>query len=190
MGLKQILSSLETKPVLVELGNESIAFYPVRLRAILKAQSVIAEMAKAACALFDPNEEDYVKKTISKQKVNIAEDVDQEEMAEVEATVIDSISPVHAKERIKRRETAVMDAINALLSEENVQKVAILIEDSSRGACEIDAILDADPTVLMPILRGTLRANFSVFGGIAGKAMARAEKALGSALDGDAESPE
>jgi hypothetical protein len=157
----------------------------------MKAQSVVADLAKAATALFDPNHDDYVKKTITKQKMDLAEDGEAPDVAEVDATVIDAISPVHAKERIARREKAVHEAISTLLDEENLLKVAIIVEDSSRGVCEQDAFLDASPEIVMTLLRATLRANFSVFGGVVGKALTRAETALGSALDGtEEESPE
>lgn len=191
MGLKQILSSLDVKAVEVNVHGETIQFYPVRLRALMKAQSVIADLAKAATSLFDPNEDDYTKKTITKQKMDLAEDGEEPDMQEIDATVIDAISPVHAKERIKRREQSVHEAISALLDEENLTKVAIIVEDSSRGVCEQEAFLEATPEIVTSLLRATLRANFSVFGGVVGKAMARAESALGNALDGDEEeSPE
>ena len=55
--------------------------------------------------------------------------------------------------------------------------------------------MDSPPDVLVSLLRGTLKANFSVFGGAAGKAMTRVDQTLGAILeveptDDDEESPE
>lgn len=211
MGLAAILSSMEEKPHTIEFGGESIDFFPVRLRALLKAQTVVSQMAKAAVSIFDPNADDYTKKTIVKQPININEGLSEidpesgepiidattgepiaapEEMVTVDTTVIDAISPVHAKERIARRQKDVEGAISTLLNEDNIDRVILLIEDSSRGQCDMESLQNIEVPHLIPLLRATLKANFSVFGGLVGKAMSRAETKLGDVLGSDEESAE
>ena len=200
-GLAAILSSMEATPHTIEIGGNEIDFFPVRLRAILKAQAVVSQMARAAVSLFDPNSDDYTKKTIVKQPVNINDGETMvnekgdtvampEEMVTVDTTVIDAISPVHAKERIARRQKDVQEAIKVLLDEQNIDRVIMLIEDSSRGQCDLATLHDIEVPHLIPLLRATLKANFSVFGGLVGKAMNKATGALDNALGNAEESGE
>jgi len=186
-GLAAILSSVKTKPHVIELEGESIEFYPVRLRALLAAQSVVADMAQAAVGLFDPNKGDYTKKIVAHQEINVAEEGQPKDIVPVETTTIDAISPVHAKERIKRRKEDLSEGIKALLDEDNIHRVLLLIEDSSRGVCDTETLENATTDVILPLLRATLTANMSVFGGAVGKAM-RAK--LDEALVADELSPE
>ena len=60
MGLKQLLTSGGTDSVHeAEINGETLRFYPVRVAAMLRAQSVVSEIARAITSFFDPNADNY-----------------------------------------------------------------------------------------------------------------------------------
>ena len=55
MGLRDFLAKATPSTHKEEIRGTEFVFYPVRVAALVRAQSVVSEVARAVTSFFDPN---------------------------------------------------------------------------------------------------------------------------------------
>jgi len=163
-----------------EINGEDVKFYPVRVAAMLQAESVVTEIARAVSCMFDPNGEQYTKRTLLTEQ-------DKESGAIISSSIEEPISPVHAKERLKRRGDSIASIAESLLSEGNAKKMAVLVIDSLRDdELTVDDILALDTAMFIHLAKETVLAAMPDMAPF----LTAASKKMGSVLSVDAEPDE
>jgi len=182
MSLKKFLAAKATReaPYSATLDGSEFEFHHLRVSALIEARDVVHEVAQAASSLFDPSARNYVKQTV----VN---DTDPETKEPAQTTVIDAISPVVAKQRLKQQGEGIQRAIDALLSEEQVEKVALLVLDSLREETlgPEEFLNDLSVHELVWFVRQMIEANLAVFAGVRGKVGAILREKMAEAMPED-----
>lgn len=188
MSLKKFLATKETtaKPHVASLGGTDFEFYHIRVRALIAARDVIHEVAQAVSLLFDPSAKNYVKQAV-------VSEVDPETKQPINSTVIEAISPVTAKQRQDAQNKAVTQAIDSLLTDEQIGKVAALVLDSLRedGTSPEQFVESVSVHDMVWFVRQMIEANLHVFAGFRGKVKEILDQRRGMTVvpEGD-ESPE
>jgi len=164
MGLRDFLAKATPSTHKEEIRGAEFIFYPVRVAALVRAQSVVSEVARAVTSFFDPNEGQYM----ASQVVHVEEEGAQQINTE-------AVSVEHAHARIKRRDASIVKACNALLGEESVAKVMWLVLDSLRedNLKPEDIMEQFEAADFVKFVRGMLLANSATFGPLVEKAMAK-----------------
>lgn len=154
MGLKAFLKERQpSKPHVVEIGGKDTNFYKIRVTALLKAESVVATVSRAAVSFMDPNKGQYVKRSVSSEQESKSGNI-------ITGSIEEPISPIHAKARIERRESAMNLAVTTLLSEENAEKLAALAADSMADDELTSAdIMEMDAAMFFDVIKATVLAN-------------------------------
>jgi hypothetical protein len=154
MGLKDLLAAGGRDNFHEAVINgEQLRFYPVRVAAMLRAQSIVSEIARAITSFFDPNEDQYTKRTLHTEQ-------DPESGNITNMSMEEPISPVHAKERLKRRQDSVVAAVEAVMGEDNAAKLAILVIDSLRtDEITVDDLVNGDVATFIALVKETVVAN-------------------------------
>lgn len=186
MSLKKFLASKDTvaKPHVAELDGTEFAFRHIRVRALIAARDVIHEVAQAVSLLFDPSSKSYVKQSV-------VQEIDPDTKEPINSTVIEAISPVTAKQRQDAQNKAVTQAIDSLLSDEQVEKVAMLVIDSLREDADPKEFIDSlDVHELVWFVRQMIEANIHVFAGFRGKVQEILRERAMTVVPDDDESPE
>jgi hypothetical protein len=184
MGLKQLLIDGGKKEIhTATVNGQELTFHPVRVAAMLQAQSVVATIARAVMGFFDPNKDQYTKRSVLNEN-------DPETGVICTSSVEEPISPVHAEKRLNRREASVEKAITALLSDDNAQKLAVLVCDSLRdGDLTPEDVMEFDAPLFVALIKETVTANAPTLRPFLMKAMERMQNAL-SPADEQAEQPD
>lgn len=199
MGLNALLIT-EAKPSMhtVEINGKEHIFYPIRVTAALRAKSVISEIATSISTFFDPNQDDYVKRThLSEKGVEIKDEEaiqgGESCISDVGTSIVEPISPIHAKERIARRTKATANMVESLMGEENAHKIAGLVLDSLRDdSTSPEELLSHELGLpyVFALVKNMLAANVSVFSPLAKRATEKLTEKMESALSGDDRQPE
>jgi hypothetical protein len=185
MGLKQLLAEGGKRTLhTAVIDGETLTFHPVRVAAMLQAQSVVAAIARAVVGFFDPNKANYTKRSAFTEQ-------DKETGAIIGSSVEEPISPVHAKERIARQQKSMSAAVEAIMSEENAAKLAVLVIDSLRTD-EITAedLVNGDATVFFQLVKETVLANAPTLSPFIEKAMGKMTDVLSLVEAQDEPAPE
>ena len=180
MGLKQLLIDGGKKEIhTAEINGQELSFHPVRVAAMLQAQSVVAAIARAVMGFFDPNKDQYTKRSVLNEN-------DPETGVISTSSVEEPISPVHADKRLQRREASVDKAITTLMSDDNAHKLAVLVCDSLRSDdLSPEDVMEFDAPLFAALIKETVTANAPTLRPFLTKAMERMQSALSPADEPD-----
>lgn len=154
-GLKELLvSGARDVEHRATINGTEFVFRPVRVAVMLRAQSVVTKLAAAVTSFFDPSQDQYIKRTLTTEQ-------DKESGAIISASINEPVSPVHAKERLQRRQASVLDAIESVMGEDNAHKLALLVIDSLRAEDEltVEDVMEFDASTFIKLVKETVVAN-------------------------------
>jgi hypothetical protein len=153
-------SFLTPKFVEHEVNDETLNFYPVSISTAFQIKEVLKPLARSlSLAMINTDGDRGYTDTRSEDGFV--------------QTIVNPVSPEMAELRSKQKESAILDAIEALTERRSVTAIGRLIMDSLRDEFhgkkqeqkDVDLFMDSvDTTTLIQLLTGVAKANKRLFG--------------------------
>lgn len=142
-----------------EINGSMVKFHPVRVITVGKLRGFLKPLFRGISAINAAGSTDIAKESV--------ETADKEGFRQIR-TELKAVTPEIAKLRSEQREKAIDDLIDALLQDQSMRCMAMLILDSLRmPSTEKDAkelIDETDLETMFELVKGVAAANKEVFG--------------------------